>query len=335
MKKKIFISISVIIIMLLSVSTYTYINEQQLSHYIEESNVLKKKVLILSDLRTDLVKCSQVQRLYILTGKKEYKNQFDNNIKEIYKVIDDMYKEGYLSVTEKKKLNYTINNFNNLSKDYFIKNHTNYISSQLENELVNYNKEQLKVLNNITLDISSQSDDIAKENDKINLLYSTQSKLVQGVSSSIAVIISGFLYYFKVRLKKDNIDIDDIINYLSKDEKEDLREVKEIEDLNLFKLKIAENELLLDNAKLLYMESLKLKDQCEKSEIILAQIDASVKTFKSLLDDIDNYPDVAQKIILNDIENQLLNLKILFKSLPYYNEFIMDISKNMIFKDKN
>lgn len=335
MKKKIFISIFIVIMMLLSISTYAYINEQQLSHYIDESSLLKKKVLILSDLRTDLVKCSQVQRLYILTGKKEYKSQFDNNINEIYKFTDDMYKEGYLSYTEKKKLNYTINNFNNLSKDYFIKNHTNHISSQLENEVVNYNNEQLEVLNNITLDISSQSDDIAKENDKINLLYSTQSKLVQGVSSSIAIIISVFFYYFKVKLKKDNVDIDDIINYLSMDEKESLSEVKDTEDLNLFKSKICENELLLNNAKLLYMESLKLKDQCEKSEIILAQIDASVKTFKSLLNNIDDYPDAAQKIILNDIENQLLNLKILFKSLPYYNEFILDISKNMIFKDKN
>lgn len=91
----------------------------------------------------------------------------------------------------------------------------------------------------------------------------------------------------------------------------------------------------MDNAKLLYMQSLKLKDQYEKSEVILDQIDSSTKSLKLILNTLENYPDTTQKIILNDIENQLLNLKILFKSLPYYNDFVMDISKNMIKNNKD
>lgn len=336
MKKKIVISLSVIITMLLSISVYTYITNNKISSYIEESSSLRKKTLILSDLRSDLVKCSQDQILYILTQDKEYKNKFDEGMKEIYQNVENTHKEGYLTLTEKNKLTYTLDNFKDLNINYFNQSYNNSISTQLENEIINYNAEQLKILNNITLDITSQSESIEQENDKINSLSTLQSKSIQSASSLVAIIISGFLYYFKVKLKKDNVDIEDIINYLTTNDKKNIDNNKnKIDDLNLLKSKITENEILLDNAKLLYMQSLKLKDQYEKSEVILAQIDSSTKILKLILNTLEDYPDTAQKIILNDIEDQLLNLKILFKSLPYYNEFVMDISKNMIKNNKD
>lgn len=336
MKKKIVISLSVIITMLLSISVYTYITNNKISSYIEESSSLRKKTLILSDLRSDLVKCSQDQRLYILTQDKDYKNKLNEGMKEIYQNVENMYKEGYLTLTEKNKLTYTLDNFKDLNINYFNKNYNNSISTQLENEIINYNAEQLKILNNITLDITSQSENIEKENDKINSLSTLQSKSIQSATSLVAIIISGFLYYFKVKLKKDDVDIEDIINYLTTNAKENIDDnKKKIDDLDLLKSKITENEILLDNAKLLYMQSLKLKDRYEKSEVILAQIDSSTKILKLMLNTLEDYPDTAQKIILNDIEDQLLNLKILFKSLPYYNELVMDISKNMIENNKD
>lgn len=337
MKKKIIISLSVIITMLLSISVYTYITNNKISSYIEESSSLRKKTLILSDLRSDLVKCSQDQRLYILTQDKDYKNKFNEGMKEIYQNVENMHKEGYLTLTEKNKLTYTLDNFKDLNINYFNQSYNSSISTQLENEIINYNTEQLKILNNITLDITSQSENIEKENDKINSLSALQSKSIQSASSLVAIIISGFLYYFKVKLKKDNVDIEDIINYLTTNDKENIDNDnnKKIDDLNLLKSKITENKVLLDNAKLLYMQSLKLKDQYEKSEVILDQIDSSTKSLKLILNTLENYPDTTQKIILNDIENQLLNLKILFKSLPYYNDFVMDISKNMIKNNKD
>ncbi len=99
MKKKIVISLSVIITMLLSISVYTYITNNKISSYIEESSSLRKKTLILSDLRSDLVKCSQDQRLYILTQDKDYKNKLNEGMKEIYKNVENMHKEGYLTLT--------------------------------------------------------------------------------------------------------------------------------------------------------------------------------------------------------------------------------------------
>lgn len=80
---------------------------------------------------SDLVKCSQDQRLYILTQYKDYKNKLDEGMKEIYQNVENIYKEGYLTFTEKNKLTYTLNNFKDLNINYFNQSYNSSISTQL------------------------------------------------------------------------------------------------------------------------------------------------------------------------------------------------------------
>lgn len=342
MTKKIIIGITVIFSLLIYISCYAYVSNQKLSEYVKESTTLREKILLLGDLRTEIVKCSQSEKLYLLTNKNDYKKQFNNNLKQVYIKIDDMYNQKYISKTEKDKLLFAIDKYKNSSSTYFNENYSNSITPELENNIIQYNSEQLDVLKEVTLDITSESDDFSQKDNLINAFYSNQTKLIQGASSFITIIISGFLYYFKKKLKKDNVDIEDIINYLTSCEETTNNKVSipssttdNSKNLVTCKQIIGESEVLLSNAKLLYIQSLKLRDQYEKSDIILSQIDISIKSLKLKLYTLDDYSIAAQNVILDDIENQLINLKILFKSLPYYNEFIIDISKNMISKDEN
>lgn len=347
MKKKVFIGISSIISMLIIVNVYVYINHQKVSEYIEESNLLRKKILILDEFRGDVVKASQFQKLYILTKKEPYKNDFDKTLNNVYKQIDEFSSKGYISETEKSQLKYTMDEFQDLSFTS-IKYESNYvISEDLEKQILKYNESQLKLLHEVTLDLASQDENLDNKNSKIGLSSDLQTKLIQAVSSAITVLVSGFAYYFKVKLKKDDVDIEDVINYLTKSDDE--KKVKSTQkkssltnqqvfpnpkELEELKNTITQNEILLCNANLLYKQSIKFQNQCIKSEQILNEIDVYVKKLKVKLDDIQDYPTSAQKIILDDIEKQLIEFKILFKSLPHYNEFIVDISSTMINKDK-
>lgn len=347
MKKKVFIGISSIISMLIIVNIYVYINHQKVSEYVEESNLLRKKILILDEFRGDVVKASQFQKLYILTKKEPYKNDFDKTLNNIYKQIDEFNSNGYISEAEKSQLKYTIDDFQDLSSTY-LKDESNYVISQdLEKQILKYNESQLKLLHEVTLDLASQGDNLDSKNSKIGLSSDLQTKLIQAVSSAITILVSGFAYYFKVKLKKDDIDIEDVISYLTKSDDEKKVQLpqeqnsltnkqisttpRELEEL---KNTITQNEILLYNANLLYKQSIKFQSHCIESEQILNEIDVYVKKLKVKLDDIQDYPTSAQKIILNDIENQLIEFKILFRSLPHYNEFIVDISSTMINKDK-
>lgn len=343
MKKKMFIGISVIIGMLFTINIYGYINNVKVSKYIEDSTILRKKIMVLDEFRSDIVKTSQLQKLYILTQKQSYKDSFDKNIKSIYSQIDSLYSKGYISKYEKDKLTYTMNEYEQLSLDSLNYPSNYIIEPQLEKQITRFNASQLKILHEVTMDISSENEDLESTNKKVSNSSNIQTKLIQGVSSIITILVSGFAYYFKTKFKIDDQEIEKIVDYLTNSESNDLPkstipenksiDVSEIDYLSQLKDKICENEILLSNANLLYKQSIKFQTQCDKSELILKDIDMYISKLKVKLENIDEYPSIAQKIILDDIENQLLEFKILFKSLPNYNDFIIEISKNMIKKD--
>lgn len=323
MKKKILAGYTAIIVLLLGISVYAYMTNQKISNYIEDNASLRKKILVLTDLRTDVVKASQTERLYILTQKDSYKKEFDESITNLYKEVDNLYKESYINSSEKKKLVYTLDEFKNVSANYsnhYTSNNYTTIDANVEKLIIDYNKSQLNILNEITLDITSDDETFTEKDSSISSNSNFQTKAIQGVSSAITVIVSGFLYYFKKKLNKDNVD--------KVNNEPDLSTISDMKD------KIIKSEVLLSNANLLYKESVKLKNQCEKTEIILSEIDSYMKKLRGKIDDISDYPTSAQKIILDDIDKQLIELKILFKSLPNYNDFIIDISNNMLDKDK-
>lgn len=346
MKKKILAGCIVIMVLSLGISVYAYITNQKISNYIEDNASLRKKILVLTDLRTNVVKASQTERLYILTQKNSYKKEFDESITNLYKEVDNLYKDSYINSSEKKKLVYTLDEFKNVSANYsnhYTSNNYTTIDDSVEKLILDYNKSQLNILNEITLDITSDDETFTEKDSSISSNSNFQTKAIQGVSSAITVIVSGFLYYFKKKLNKDNVDIEDIINYLTNIDDEDkvttpppskVNNESDLSTISDMKDKIIKSEVLLSNANLLYKESVKLKNQCEKTEIILSEIDSYMKKLRVKIDDISDYPTSAQKIILDDIDKQLIELKILFKSLPNYNDFIIDISNNMLDKDK-
>ncbi|MGL5312139.1 MAG: CHASE3 domain-containing protein [Peptostreptococcaceae bacterium] len=336
MKKKFIIIIASVATVLIAVNIYAYINYSKIENYIDELSISRRKIVLLDTFRSDIVRASQFQRLYILTGKESYRNDFKTSISSITKQINESYDKGYISSTEKAKLISTIDSFNNYSIGASANIETYSISNQVEKEIIDYNTYQLNILHQITLDISSEDASASQNNDKITTSSATQTKLIQGVSTFLTVVGSGVGLYFKNHLKKENINIDDIIEYLTKHEDATKKDTTASNDsntsinLNELKEKVSQNEVLLSNAKLLYTQSLKFKNECEKSESLLEDIDIYVEKLKTTLQLIEDYPTSAQKIILEDIEKQLIEFKILFKSLPNYNQFIADISKNMI-----
>lgn len=342
MKKNMFIGITVILGMLISVNIYGYISNVKISKYIDESTTLREKMLVLDELRSSIVETSQTRQLLILTQKEVYKNSFDKNMKQLYSQIDDLYNKGYINKYEKEKLTYTINDYEQLSLELVSSPSSYTLDPQLEKQMSKFNFNELKILHEVTLDITSENEDFKSNNKNISKSSNIQNKLIQGVSSAITVLVSGFAYYFKTKFKIDDKEIEKIIDFLTNPDTEnsptqpslntDTSTLSNLSSISCTKDRVCENESLLTNANLLYKQSLKFKSQCDKSELILKDIDIYIYKLRDQLDDLDDYPASAQKIILDDMERQLYEFKILFKSLPNYNDFILDISKDMINK---
>ncbi|MGL5346131.1 MAG: CHASE3 domain-containing protein [Peptostreptococcaceae bacterium] len=326
MKKKVFIVVGSVIIMLVIANTYAYINNSKIQTHINNLDLSRKKVVILSEFRSGIVKASQDKKLYILTGSDSYQSNFDSTISSLNKEINDSYDKGYITINEKSKLLTSLENFDSFSSTYKPSDNLIQINSNTENQMLSYNANQLKILQQITQDISSQGQISKKNNDKVASFSANQTTLIQGISSYITILGSAIALFLKKKLNKEDIDLEDIIEYLtSKNENH-----PSSDNVHTLKNNINQNEVLLSNAKLLYKQSIKFQDQCEKSNILLKDIDIYMEKLKSTLELIDDYPTSAQKIILQDIEKQLMEFKILFKSLPNYNDFIIDISQSLI-----
>lgn len=342
MKKNMFIIICIIIALLSIVNIYGYINNAKVSKYIEDSSNLRRKISIIDDFRSTVVEASQFQKLYVLTKKDIYKDGFNKSISSIYNQIEDLYNKGYIDNSYREKLTYSVDEYKALSINALNQTSNYVIAPEVENQILKLNTTQLQVLHEVTIGIASESEHLETHNKDVSLSSSIQNKLIQGVSSIITILVSGFAYYFKTKFKIDDKEIEKVIDYLTKSESDHSADkpntnpsnsnLVDFDSISTLKDRIYENEILLSNANLLYKQSIKFQSQCNKSELILKEIDIYISKLRIKLDDINDYPNLAQKIILDDIERQLYEFKILFKSLPNYNDFILDISKNMINK---
>ncbi|MGL4797450.1 MAG: hypothetical protein ACRC1Y_05435, partial [Paraclostridium sp.] len=303
MKRNIFIGITVILGMLITINVCGYITNEKVSSYIDESTVLREKMLVLDEVRSSIVETSQLQKLYILTQKQSYKDSFDKNIRKIYSQIDDLYSKGYIDKYQKEKLTYTMDEFEQLSVN-LVNYPSNYkIDSSLENKIIKFNSSQLEVLHEVTLDIASENEDFKSSNKKVGNISNIQNKLVQGVSSIITVLVSGFAYYFKTKFKIDDKEIEKVIDYLTKVDNEEIPvpsstdthtlPLTDLDSIASLKIKVYENEVLLTNANLLYKQSVKFQSQCDKSELILKDIDEYIFKLRSKLESINDYPTNA------------------------------------------
>lgn len=326
MKKKVFIIVNSVIAMLIVANIYAYINNSKIQSNMSELSLSRKKIVLLSNLRSDIVKASQAKKLYILTGKNSYQVDYKNTIYSLNDQINEYYDKNYLTTDEKSKLLATIENFDSFNSTYKPSDDLVIINSYTENQMLSYNTNQLKVLHHLTEDISSQDVASKQNNDSVTFSSDIQTKLIHFISSVITVLGSVIAVYFKKKLNKDDVDLEDIIQYLTNQNENQ----PPSDNIDSLKNNVSQNEVLLSNAKLLYKQSIKFQDQCEKSNILLKDIDIYMEKLKSTLELIDDYPTSAQKIILQDIEKQLMEFKILFKSLPNYNDFIIDISQSLM-----
>ena len=183
-EKKVFIVVGSVIIMLVIANTYAYINNSKIQNHINNLDLSRKKVVILSEFRSGIVKASQDNKLYILTGSDSYQSNFDSTISSLNKQINESY-------------------------DLI------QISSHTENQMLSYNANQLKILQQITPDISSQGQISKKNNDKVASFSANQTTLIQGISSCITILGSAIALFLKKKLNKEDIDLEDIIEYLT------------------------------------------------------------------------------------------------------------------------
>ena len=344
MTKKLILTVSVIVIcMLIGLNICTIFSSKKISKYVDESSLDTQSIVIIDNLRTNINKLSQAQKLYLLTSKEEYKTKYYEELKYVYQLIDDMEQYGRINTEEKNELINVVNEYDELDKTLTSVNAGDVITPQVENEIIKSNNAQLNILQQLDKSVESTNKDLLDKNNTITSSSEFQSIWIQVVSTIITGIGSAFAYYIKVYSKKSNGKLGEIVNCISDMTDEDNNnndeminvhhEIVNVDKQNDYYKKCMEDlmkyEKMLEDAKLIYLESTNMKNKIKEVNNTINKIEITLDKLKEKIENIESCSSEIKKYVIEDIEDEITNLKVLFQALPIYNDIISEISNSM------
>ncbi|MGL4912465.1 MAG: hypothetical protein ACRC3Y_08535 [Romboutsia sp.] len=363
MNKKLHIIIwSSIIVSMISLNIYVYMNSLKVSKYIEVSNSHTNSIVLIDKFRTDINMMAQSSKLCLLTGKTEYKDDYEKALKNVYKTINDMNISGNITDKERDELIKVVEDYSNLNTQAMDVDAGNHISSDVETDIVKSNNAQLNVLNKLDKSVEETHKSTKETNNIVEETLKNQKGNVQTISTILTALVSAIAYYIKKNPSKAGTQVGEIIECIANidDDKENNKELesknniennkefinmkKEVEEIKVEKEnedaqmcidEIVKYEKILESCTLIYKQSIKMKSKVYKSNEIANEIYIYINQLKINIEECKNCSEKMRIDLLKDIQERFIELRILIATLPDYNEMIEDISTEVINSKNN
>ncbi|MGL6104826.1 CHASE3 domain-containing protein [Romboutsia sp.] len=344
MKKKSIVTISVIIIsILLGLNIYMYLKSYKISQYAYESNLNTESIVLIDKFRTNINRMAQAQKLYLVTAKEEYRNNYEQNLQKIYSTINELESSGSLTGAEKQELIMVVEEYSNMEKDMMNLINKQIIGADLEKAIVQSNQAQLNILRQLDNSVEKTKDNAIQQNETMVSQTNLQKNGIQIISTFFTVMSSTFLYYAKKNPTKFGGKIGKIIYCISNTIEPDKKIEKEIKDIEkeIIKIEKGNNEskkcmkdLLnheknLEGIKLINMEANNIREKLKEADEIITKIDFQIKKLIIDIEEIKECSSQIQGEKIRNIEYEMIELRILFETLPIYSNIILDISTNI------
>lgn len=359
MNKKLHVTIwSTIIIFLVSLNIYVYNNSLKVSKYVDESNSHTESIVLIDKFRTDINVMAQVNKLYLLTGKNEYKIEYDETLKRVYKTINDLEASGSISNDDKSDLIKALEEYSHINMETMSSNIINKIDANVENEILKSNEAQLSVFKELDKSVEQTNKTVREKNNVIESILKNQKGNVQFASTIITAIASGIFYYIKKNPAKVGKQVGEIIDCITNIEGEknfDLNkteenqeninlknstkdelyeEIKEIEkkydDVKECINNIIKYEKVISYCDLMYSQTIKMEEKIDKSNEIMNEIYIYLNQLKINLRECKDCKDEIKLDLIREIQEKFVELKIVFESIPIYNDVIKEAMQEVI-----
>lgn len=342
MNKKLHIIIwSSIIISMISLNIYVYINSLKVSKYLELSNTRTTSIVLIDKFRTDINIMAQASKLYLLTGKIEYKSDYEKALKNVYKTISDMNELGNITDNERDELIKVVDDYSHLNTQAMDIDSGNNINSDVEKDIIKSNNAQLNVLNKLDKSVDETHKSSKETNNKVEETLKNQKGNVQTISTILTALVSTIAYYIKKNPSKAGTQVGEIIDCIAniddnkeknkiENEKEFDSIKKESKDEQIYLDEIVKYETILESCDLIYKQSIKMKTKVYKSNELANEIYIYIYQLKINIEECKNCPEKMKIDLLKDMQEKFIELRILIAALIDYNEMIEYISSEAI-----
>ncbi len=196
-KKRVIILAVLMISIIVVFNIYLIISNNNVNSQIEQSTSLTQSLTDISNLRIEINRMSQAQKLHIITSKDKYEMQYETYLDNIYDGVNQLYKDKLIDSDDKTKLFQALDSYKDLSRSIDTNLVDNNNSQELENILIKVNDAQILILSNLDNAINTAKESVSEQNALIKTTTDFQVNGVQTVSTVITSMISVFIYVVK------------------------------------------------------------------------------------------------------------------------------------------
>lgn len=345
-KKKQGLITFITIILVLVFNGFIYFFYGSINDKINENNNIKNDIKVLNELKDEVVRMAHAEKLWIATGKSDYKNKFEEELENVNNKLDTLYDTGKIDENSKNELKNSVEKYKKLSYELSLNENNFKISNEQENAFLEFNNLQLDILKNSTNSIAGVDEALKQSNDLILNSSESQKSFLQIISWGIGIIVSSISYFFNKKTPKEQIDstVKVLDCIFDKEDGENNEETKDKEvsfnnqvisldnykDINNIKT-LEKCTEIINELDIIYKLAIKYENDLEESKVTLGKIEIIIKYLKDKIEN-EECKKEDEKNYIKDLEYGFNRLNILFTSLESYNLIIRE-KINLIKKD--
>ncbi len=312
MKKFLIITLSIIVVFLLSLNIYIVSSNNTLSSNVDDLKTRKSEINSLDNYSTNIVNLAHMQKSFLLTGNNDFQTQYSTSLKSAYSTLDELLSNKTITNSDKVEIVNYLNDYENINTDLFNNPPTLPLSQEYEDKVLKSDEIQNNILRKLSNIIATKTDSTSKTSSNITDSISSQNNIVKVISSFFTLFISGPIYYFIKKYKNGEISFNNIMNTIDEGEKI-----------------VDKYSNILTYINITDKINSQLEKDWQEVYTLVTTLQTSINDVKLKLLKLQLSDSSTFKEKLDEVEMQVLEIKMLVKQLPNYHQFISDLSKNL------
>lgn len=312
MKKFLIITLSIIVFFLLSLNIYIVSSNNTLSSNVDDLQTRKNEINSLDNYSINIVNLAHMQKSFLLTGNNDFQTQYSTSLKSAYSTLDELLSNKTITNSDKVEIVNYLNDYENINTALFNSPPTLPLSQEYEDKVLKSDEIQNNILRKLSNIIATKTDSTSKTSSNITDSISSQNNIVKVISSFFTLFISGPIYYFIKKYKNGEISFNNIIDTIDEGEKI-----------------VDKYSNILTYINITDKINSQLEKDWQEVYTLVTTLQTSINDMKLKLLKLQLSDSSTFKEKLDEVEMQVLEIKMLVKQLPNYHQFISDLSKNL------
>ncbi|WP_244833502.1 hypothetical protein [Clostridium sp. BJN0001] len=300
-------------VFLISINIFILFSNNKLRDDAKNLISVKNNISSLDEFEEIILNIEHSQKFYILSQNKKYKKDYNDYLSKAYTYLDKFYDTNCIDSETKENLEKMLKEYDDINLKLLNSEINLPLNSEIKNYLIESNNIQIDMIDTLSDTILGTKNSVSKNNVSLTESIDSQKNFIQALSSITTVVIGGPLCYVFKKCRNGTISLSGITNIITNQKT---------------KLETYSNWFLLSS--ILNDHN---KEMIERLSEVCIKIQNLEKAIESLEEEIQKCSILSSKI--GSLKIKVLEIKFMTQDLPYYHQFIVTLTDNIIQNEQN